>query len=191
MRVALGTAVLLMASIVSQAEAASSEPKTIQAVMDTVVDPSADRLWAAAGTVVTSKGLRAHRPRTPAEWRSARALALSVVEGAKLLQTRRPVGENGHWVLADAATPGIRTASQIEADIARDPKRFYAAATRLRRTAQDAADALGRRDLEGFLDAGARIDAACEACHAAYWYPRNPAKPLPDPAAFAKTAIRP
>ena len=54
-----------------------------------------------------------------------------------------------------------------------------------------AADALGRRDTDAFLDAGARIDAACEACHAAYWYPRDPPRSLPDPAVFAKTAIRP
>jgi hypothetical protein len=191
MRVGVGIAAFLMASVVSQAEGAAPEPKTIQQVMDTVVDPSADSLWEAAGTVVTAKGARAHRPRTPQQWRSAQTLALKVVQGAKLLQARRPVGEDGHWKLADAATPGIRTAAQIEADIARDPKRFYAAAARLEHTAQDAADALGRRDLDGFLDAGARIDAACEACHAAYWYPRDPPRALPDPAAFARTAGRP
>jgi hypothetical protein len=191
MRVTSGIVALLAALVVSQAGAAQPAPKTIQTIMDTVVDPSADSLWEAAGTVVTVKGARAHHPRTPKQWETARALALKVVDGARLLQARRPVGENGHWVLADAATPGIRSAAQIDADIARDPKRFYAAAARLEHTAQDAADALGRRDLDAFLDAGARIDAACEACHAAYWYPRDPPRPLLDPAAFAKTATRP
>lgn len=201
MRVAPGIVALLTASAMGQAamnQAAMAaaphsraEPKTVQAIMDMVVDPSADSLWESAGTVVTAKGAKAHRPRTPRQWRGARALALKIVEGAKLLQIRRPVGENGHWVLADAATPGIRTAAQIDADIARDPQRFYAAAARLQHTAQDAADALGRRDLGAFLDAGARIDAACEACHAAYWYPRTPPRTLPDPAAFARIAARP
>ena len=191
MRVASGIIALVMASVGGLAGAAAPEPRTVQAIMDAVVDPSADSLWEAAGTVVTAKGPRAHRPHTAEQWEKARGLALKVVEGARLLQTRRPVGEDGHWVLADSATPGIRTAAQIEADIARDPQRFYAAAARLQRTAQDAADALGRRDLDAFLDAGARIDAACEACHAAYWYPRDPPRPLPDPAAFARTAGRP
>ena len=191
MRVGLGILALVMGLAVTGAEAAAPETKTVQAIMDTVVDPSADSLWEKAGTVVTAKGPKARRPRTPEQWRGAQALALQLVEGAKLLQTRRPVGENGHWKLADDATPGIRTAAQIDADIAGDPKRFYAAAARLQRTAQDATDALGRRDVDAFLDAGARIDAACEACHAAYWYPRDPPRPLPDPAAFARTAIRP
>ena len=191
MRVVSGIVLLVMASVAGQASAAGPEPQTVQAIMDTVVDPSADSLWEAAGTVVSAKGSKAHRPHTAKQWAEARKLALQVVDGAKLLQTRRPVGADGHWRLADASTPGIRTAAQIEADIARDPKRFYAAAARLQRTAQDAADALGRRDIDAFLDAGARIDAACEACHAAYWYPRDPPKGLPDPAVFARTAIRP
>jgi len=190
MRVAV-FALLVMSLVAGKAAAAGPESQTVQAIMDTVVDPSADSLWEAAGTVVSAKGAKAHRPSTAKEWARARALALKVAEGAKLLQTRRPVGGDGHWWLADASTPGIRNAAQIETDIARDPKRFYAAAARLQRTAGEAANALGRRDLDAFLDAGARIDAACEACHAAYWYPRDRPKPLPDPAAFARTAIRP
>ncbi len=191
MRVTSGMLVLGMVLLVGHARAAEPAPKTIQSIMDTVVDPSADALWESAGTVVTAKGAKPHAPFTPEAWAKARALALKVADGAKLLQTRRPVGENGHWALADASTPGIRTAAQIESDIARNPKKFYTAAARLQRTAQDAADALGRRDVDAFLDAGARIDAACEACHAAYWYPRNPPRPLANPAVFARTAIRP
>ena len=191
MRVASTVAALAIGAFASLAWGAQPPPKTVQQIMDTVVDPSADALWETAGTVVAAKGSRTHRPRTPAQWAKARTLALRVVEGAKLLQARRPVGGDGHWVLADASTPGIRTAAQIEVDIARDPSKFYGAAARLQRTAQDAADALARRDLDAFQDAGARIDAACEACHAAYWYPRDPPRPLADPAAFAKTAIRP
>ncbi|MGZ3274051.1 MAG: hypothetical protein ACXWKY_13440 [Caulobacteraceae bacterium] len=191
MRIGLGIAALLLVSGASYAAPAAPAPQTVQAIMDAVIDPSADSLWQAAGTEVTAQGSRARRPRTPQQWDRARVLALKIVRGAKLLQTPRPVGGDGHWALADAATPGIRSAVQIQADIARDPKRFYAAAARLQRTAQDAADALGRRDLDAFLDAGARIDSACEACHAAYWYPRSPPRPLADPAAFARSAARP
>ena len=191
MRIALSGAVLVAALLGDPASAAPPPPETIQSIMDTVVDPSADALWASAGTVVTATGPRRHAPRTAQERAKARALALRIVAGAKLLQGPRPVGRNGHWALADAATPGIRSAAQIEADIARDPQTFYRAAARLQRTAQDAADALGRRDMGAFLDAGARIDAACEACHAGYWYPRDPPRPLPDPAMFAGAAGRP
>ena len=129
MRIGLGIAALLLGSVASLAAAAPPAPQTVQAIMDTVIDPSADSLWQAAGTEVTAKGSRARRPRTPKQWDGARLLALKIVQGAKLLQRPRPVGADGHWALADASTPGIRTAVQIQGDIARDPKQFYAPAS--------------------------------------------------------------
>ena len=164
--------------------APTTAPLSIQDVMDSVVDPSADALWEVAGTVVTKQGPVDRRPRTAGQWAQARGLAQRLAQGARLLQTPRPVGANGHWVLADASTPGIRSAKQIEADIARDPARFRQAAHRLELTARDAVQAIDRKDVPSLLDAGARIDAACEACHSAYWYPRTPPRPLPAPEAF-------
>jgi cytochrome c556 len=165
--------------------------QSIQEIMDTVVDPSADSLWEVAGTVVEHGKTQVRQPRTDKDWKAARTLALSLIDGAKRLQTPRPVGSNGHWALADALTPGIRSAVQIQADIAADPARFYKAAARLQKTSQDALAALDARNIPAFLDAGARIDAACEACHAAYWYPRRAPGHLAGPDIFAKTALRP
>jgi cytochrome c556 len=182
-------AVIVVSMPLSGRAAADSTP--VQAIMDTVIDPSADALWDVAGTVITAKGSVVHQPRTPQDWTKARDLAQKVVAGAQRLQTPRPVGADGHWKLADASTPGIRTAAQIQDDIARDPKRFYAAAARLQSTAQDAVNAIDKRDIPSLLDAGARIDAACEACHAAYWYPRMLPRALPGADLFAKAAIRP
>lgn len=75
--------------------------------------------------------------------------------------------------------PGIRTAAQIESDIKADPKRFAAAAERLRLAGLQAQSAIQKRDSAALIEAGAAMDAACEACHSAYWYPRTPALPLP------------
>ena len=190
---ALGAAGIIAAALAawpSTSRPAESKA-SIQEIMDTVIDPSADSLWQTAGAVEEQGDVRIRTPKTPAEWKAARDLASALADGAKRLQTARPVGSNGHWVLADASTPGIRTSVQIQADIARDPTRFYWAAARLQRTAEDALAALDGKNIPAFLDAGARIDAACEACHAAYWYPRNPPRPLLSPEAFAKAATRP
>jgi hypothetical protein len=177
------------------AVAGPAQPKpasqSIQDVMDAVIDPSADALWQVAGTVVTAGRTVVRQPRNARAWIRARGLASRLALGAKQLQTTRSVGENGHWVLADASTPGIRTAEQIQADIAHDPARFYAAAQRLEQTAQEAVKTIDRQDVPGLLEAGARIDAACEACHAAYWYPRRPAVALPAPEVFAKSGFSP
>ena len=189
---------VIAASIVAMAipaVAGTAQPKlaaqSIQDVMDSAIDPSADALWQVAGTVVTADRTVVRQPRNAKAWIRARGLASRLALGAKQLQTARSVGENGHWVLADASTPGIRTAQQIQADIIHDPARFYAAAQRLERTAQEAVKAIDHRDVPGLLKAGARIDAACEACHAAYWYPRRPAVALPAPEVFAKSGFSP
>jgi len=193
MRVGLALGVLAAVGALTSisSHVAAADTASVQALMDMVIDPSADALWAVAGTVVTAKGGVDHQPRTARQWAQARQLAERIVVGAQRLQTPRAVGANGHWKLADASTPGIRTALQIQEDIARDPKRFYTAAARLQQTAQDAVNMIDKRDIPGLLDAGARIDAACEGCHAAYWYPRDPPRKLPGPDIFAKTALRP
>ncbi|THD61672.1 MAG: hypothetical protein E8A49_11465 [Phenylobacterium sp.] len=113
-------------------------------------------------------------------------MADRLTEGAATLGETRQVGGDGHGRLADASTPGIRTAAQITQAIADDPPRFAAAAERLRAAASDARAAADRRDPAALLTAGAAMDAACEACHAAYWYPPGPPLPLPSPAVFAR-----
>ena len=69
--------------------------------------------------------------------------------------------------------------SDRESDIKADPKRFAAAAERLRLAGLQAQSAIQKRDSAALIEAGAAMDAACEACHSAYWYPRTPALPLP------------
>jgi hypothetical protein len=118
--------------------------------------------------------------------------AQSLVAGAKHLQEPGlPVGANAHSRLADADTPGTRTAVQIRADIDANPTRFRAAAIRLEKASDRALAAASARDVPGLLNAGEALDAACEACHAAYWYPRTPPLRLPSPEEFAAKAARP
>lgn len=154
-------------------------PATIQQIMDGAVDPGADGLWGSVGDIETAKGLEHKAPNSDADWARDEAFAKQVIDGAAQLETPRPVGGNGHGALADASTPGIRTAAQIAGDIQADPKRFAAAAERLRQGGILAQTAIQKRDSVALIEAGAAIDAACEACHSAYWYPRTPPLPLP------------
>ena len=161
-------------------------PASVQQTMDLLIDPAADALWASVGTSVSARGSRVHQPHTDAEWAKVARYAQSLVSGAKRLQTPGiPVGANAHSRLADADTPGTRTAAQIRADINADPARFRAAAIRLEEVSNDALTAARKHDAAGILDAGGALDAACEACHAAYWYPRTPPQRLPSPEEFA------
>jgi hypothetical protein len=187
-----GGALLLGGGIRSaRASAHNKVPSTVQETMDLLIDPAADALWASAGTEETAHGSHSHKPRNAAEWQKVAGYAQSVVAGAKRLQTPGlPVGSNGHSRLADANTPGTRTAVQIRADIDADPARFSAAAVRLEEAAKQASTAARSHDIAGLLAAGGALDAACESCHNAYWYPRTPPLKLPSLQEFATKTNR-
>lgn len=188
-----GSALALGAGLqVARASDHRTSPSSVQQTMDLLIDPASDALWASAGTEETVHGSHLRAPSTAAQWLKVTGYAQSLVSGAKHLQTPGlPVGANGHGRLADANTPGIRTALQIRADIDADPARFRAAAIRLEEASNQALTATRKHDVHGLLDAGAALDAACEACHAAYWYPRTPPLRLPSPAEFAAKINRP
>jgi len=152
--------------------AAPLSDQTIQSLMDKEIDPSADALWSSVGTIETKSGVVHRAPQTPAEWARAQARAQALESGAEKLEHPRPVGANGAG-LADAATPGIRTAVEIGGEIRADPHRFYEAAERLRLAAASASRASAARNPAALLAAGAAMDAACESCHSAYWYPKT------------------
>jgi hypothetical protein len=187
-----GSALALGAGVqVARASNQGTAPSSVQQTMDLLIDPASDALWASAGTEETVHGSHLRAPSTAAQWLKVAGYAQSLVSGAKRLQTPDlPVGANAHSRLADANTPGTRTALQIRADIDADPARFRAAAVRLEEASNHALMAARKHDVPGLLDAGTALDAACEACHAAFWYPRTLPLRLPSPQEFAAKTNR-
>lgn len=166
-----------------------AKPVTIQALMNEHIDPSADAIWEAVGTVVSDKGTLEHAPRTNAEWSSLEAQAQTLVDASARLAKAREAGGDAHSPLADTDVPGTRNAAQITADIHADPARFEAAAGRLNQAAAEVLAAIRGRDKAAIMAAGEKIDAACESCHAAYWYPRQAPAALPDYETFGRVAV--
>lgn len=188
------TATLLAIIGWSSAHSAPSRtmPLSIQQTMANRVDPAADALWGSVGTEETAAGTHRRAPRNAAQWQAVASNAQTLVDSARHLQLPHlPVGADAHSRLADADTPGTRTSNDIRADIDADPARFRAAARRLELASIRALAAARKHDPQGLMAAGAAIDAACEACHAAYWYPRTPPLRLPPPDAFGAQASQP
>ena len=183
----VGTAILGMILVTARAW---SSPPTVQEVMDAKVDLSADALWGSVGWVETRQGEVFRQPKTAQQWQALRVHAETLVAGAVLLGKTRQVGSNGHSALADTDTPGIRNAVQIRRDIAADPAKFAAAAHRLEAAGRAAAVAVNAKSGTRLVEAGAQIDGACEACHAAYWYPRTAPLRLPGSAEYARFPAR-
>jgi cytochrome c556 len=158
------------------APAAPFEPSaSIQELMQAIVDPSADALWDSVSTEVGPNGTEERQPRTPEEWDTVRRYAIALSEAANLLVQPRAVSHDGK--LEDAHVAGINDAAQVRTAIAADPAAFAAHARALHAAAREAVVAIDARDVQRLLDAGERIDAACEACHSRYWYP-NDVKPV-------------
>ena len=142
---------------------------TVREMMDTRIDPAADALWDSVAFIASEKGDEDRRPRTPAEWAAVRQNALALIKGASDL------GLPGRRVSALETTvgPGELHASEIEHLVEADPTAFAKRARALGSAARTALAAIDAKDAGALMDAGGVIDAACEACHVVYWYPKQ------------------
>ena len=149
---------------------------TIQELMLTQVDPSADFLWAAVASTSTAAGFEEKQPRTDDEWSAVRANALTLIEATNLLMVPgRRVASPGA-LTADADLPGIEPPERIQKAIDGDRAAFVRLADNLRATGLKALAAADRRDATALFDIGGEIDKACEQCHQKYWYPEPGAR---------------
>jgi hypothetical protein len=156
-----------------------SHADTIQELMASKVDPSADALWASVSTVITVAGSDEKQPHTDAEWQAARQLAVNLVEGANLLASpKQRVAPTGRTT-EDFTVPGIEKPENIQKAIDQDPASFTRLALHLRDAGHRALTAIDQKSAQGLVDAGGDLDAACEACHLKYWYPHSPRPPPP------------
>lgn len=166
----------------SHRAAASTTPKrdrqvrsTIKDLMEAIVDPSADVLWAAVKTVVDENGVHETLPTTPEEWLNLRLAAIRIVEGANLLMVP---GRRAAPVGAVSEVPGVELEpAQIDALIRKQRKKFGAFAMALRDLGFETLQAIDAKDTASLLDLGGRMQNLCEGCHKAFWYPNERVPP--------------
>jgi len=143
---------------------------TIKDIMDSQVDPSADYIWDAVATTVTTKGKDEKYPRTDDEWKEVRRHAIRLMEASNLLLIPgRRVAKPG-----EKGDPRVELPpEQIEALINQDRANFIKLANGLYDSVLPALRAIETKDKEALLEAGDAIDRACENCHFTYWYPKK------------------
>jgi cytochrome c556 len=171
-------ALLLLASCSAKTPAPAPERlASVQEIMASMVDPSADSLWDSVGSTLTPKGYVDRQPKTDQEWQQVRHWAVTLAEAPNLLVMpgRRVAVAGGK--LDDADVKGIEPPAAIQAAIDKDPAAFALKAKGLQDAARQAIAAVDARNPQGLLDAGGRLDTACEACHLQYWYPNAPRPP--------------
>jgi predicted small secreted protein len=114
---------------------------TTAQLMGHVLDPHADIVWAAVGSVVTEKGEEQLAPKTDAEWTAIRNAAVTVAEAGNLLLLPPHARDQGDWV---------------------------AMTRKMIAEANKCVQAIEAKDLETLFTAGGDMYIACSECHAKY-----------------------
>lgn len=161
------------------AQAIPSEPSqfiptaSIQEIMLSIIDPSADYLWESVSVVSDENGIKENKPRTDEEWQAVRDRAVTLMEAANLLaiKGRRVVREGKK--IQDEELEETLTSAQIQKLIDDDHAGFVSFAQALHETVRNTLKAIDDRDVDAFFMTGGNIDLACEACHTKYWYPNQ------------------
>jgi hypothetical protein len=124
-------------------------------LMDWVIDPAADVIWGAAGTIVTEGGEQSLAPTTEEGWAHVRNAAAIVVESGNLLMMPGRARDDGEW-------------RQHAARLIDVGKRTLAAAQ--------------AKDTDGVFDTGGELYVVCTECHQKYMLPEPtaPEAPLPN-----------
>jgi hypothetical protein len=132
--------------LASTACRSGAEPPPFKPVADTkllmasLVDPNADIIWDAVGTIITAAGEEHIRPRNDQEWTKVRDSAVAVTEAGNLLMMV-PRAKDAEWMrlcqaLVDSGARAIKAAEAKNED--------------------------------EIFDVGGDIYAVCSNCHAKY-----------------------
>jgi len=142
---------------------------TIRDLMDSIVDPSADVVWGAVGTVVDQEGAHETFPKTQEEWLNVRRAAIRIIEGANLLMMP---GREAAPPGAKSEAPGVELEPpEITALMRTNRTSFDAFARALQAVGAEAVRASDAQDTAALLDIGGRMQDVCESCHQVFWYP--------------------
>jgi hypothetical protein len=192
---AAGLSLLAGLTACNQQTTAAADPTpykitaTIQDIMDAQVDPAADEIWNSVASIVSASGIEEKQPRTDEEWEQLRLKAFLLIEGANLLaMPGRKVAPEGAPLdpeeLAGDAPPTIAKNMEMNRSA------FVQLAMGLHDAGLEVLSAIDAKSPSQLLDAGEKLDTACENCHSTFWYPNQPpllkdydAPSQPDPAA--------
>jgi hypothetical protein len=150
---------------------------TVKDIMDAMVDPIADVLWESVATIVTPAGTEERAPKSDEDWARVRRGAITLVEATNLLRMPgRRIARPGE----KSENPNIELEpEEMQALVDKDRKAWNEHAHRLHAAAEVALRAIDAKNVPGLLDAGEKIDDACESCHLKYWYPNQYIPPVP------------
>ena len=118
--------------------------------MNWILDPNADVVWGAVGTISTAEGEQKIAPTTDEQWTVVRNSAATVIECGNLLMMNGRARNQDDWM--KKVQEMMRTANQV-------------------------LQAIDAKDADAMFTAGSDLYLACSACHAQYIFNEAGEKP--------------
>jgi hypothetical protein len=146
---------------------------SVKELMNDMIDPLADNIFDAVSIRQTATGTVEKVPTTDADWEKVRIGGVSLAEGAYLLKIPRPFTPPGDLNNSVGPEAVELSPTAIRAKVERDPVEWNARIEALRNVGLEVIDIVKRKDVKELWDASDNLDAACEACHKSYWYPKE------------------
>jgi hypothetical protein len=143
---------------------------TVRELMDGVVDPAADFLWASVASISTRAGLEERQPRTTEAWHEVRRHAITLVESTNLIVMK---GRRVSATYLPAANSEELDSTEAQRRIEASWDVFVAGAHVLGEVGGKALTAIDAKDASALFEVGSEIDAVCESCHTKFWYPNR------------------
>ena len=161
------------AAVAPEAASPYKPTATIQDIMDAQVDPAADEIWNSVASIVTPNGVEEKVPRTDEEWEALKLKAFLVIEGGNLLaMPGRRVAPEGAPL--DPAELAGETPDDIQKAMATNRSAWDRLAMGLHDAGLEVMAAIQAKNAQQLIDAGEKLDTACENCHSTFWYPNAP-----------------
>ena len=145
-RTAIVAAAALLAASCGGGEEPAGPPfrtgNNVSMLMANMLDPAADLLWDAVGTILDETGETYWEPETEEDWLQVKLGAVALAESANLLMMENRARDQDQWIrmseaMADAAMLAFDAAE------AEDPQRIF--------------------------DLGEVVYQSCNNCHSVYW----------------------
>lgn len=140
----VAAAALLAASCGGESPAAPPfrTDNTVRVLMANMLDPAADLLWDAVGTVLDETGETYWEPETEEDWLQVKLGAMALAESANLLMMEDRARDQDQWIRLSAAMADAAMLAFAAAE-AQDPQRIF--------------------------DLGEVVYETCNNCHSLYW----------------------
>jgi len=144
---------------------------SMKELMRDMIDPAADDIFDAVGTVINASGTVEREPKTDEDWGKVRVGAVTLAEGIYLLKIPRPIAPPGDLNYSVGPDASELSPDQIKAKLEADTVLWNAKIEALRNIGLEIMEIVKRKDVKELGEAGEILDHACETCHLEYWYP--------------------